>query len=122
MNDYSSRKVILIKQDIKVINNQEFNILENLTRLMAEYKVYRSISMKQECIIREVHLDTNINRTKIYKIVDKLEEDQLIEKDYTKGLQINGSRFTIVARPELKVVIRSFEKRIFGFTKNMTIL
>ncbi len=85
-----------------------------------KYEIFEYIILVNECTINEIAERFDINQKTYYKKAKWWDKMRLIDRDRSKEKQRNGSHFIIIARPELKVVLDKFRKKVSNFLAHST--
>ena len=106
--------MILQEFDMK---EEKLNMFRNLKCSFSKYELYEYIVLNHECTINEILNRHNINPNTLYKHIKKLYRMKLIDRDFSREKQKNGSHFTIIARPELEAILKEYVDQVVEFLK-----
>ncbi|MFX1574364.1 MAG: hypothetical protein ACFFB0_16610 [Promethearchaeota archaeon] len=87
---------------------------------LLKYKIFEHIVLVHECTVNDLADKFGINQKTYYKKMKQWDKMRLIERDESKEKQRNGSHFIIIARPELKTVLRRFREIVMEFIDHAT--
>lgn len=98
-------------------NGTEWNIIEDLKRLMKIYDFLEYIIKNPRCCVREIKKALRFPPSTVYGYVEKAHDWEKVIKIPTKGTNKNGTQFLLEGTPELKGLLDEFEKIIIDFLK-----